>query len=290
MQGRLLASGPGWRVADLICTAGPGDPAFEERHESVCVAVVTEGTFQYRSELGVGVLAPGALLLGNQGTCFECGHEHAIGDRCLSFHYEPGYFEEIVSAVPGARRAAFSAPSLPPLEALLPLVVAAEAARAGDAAELEEIALRLAGAAIGMLAEAKRPARWRSRDERIATDALRRIETAADEPVALSDLAREAGMSPYHFLRTFRAVAGVTPYQFALRVRVRRAAARLRSTDDPVATIAFESGFGDLSTFNHRFRRVMGATPSAYRKLHRARGGRLAPCEAVMPPKFSGDG
>ena len=154
---RLLASGPGWRVADLICTAGPGDPAFEERHESVCVAVVTEGTFQYRSELGVGVLAPGALLLGNPGTCFECGHEHAIGDRCLSFHYEPGYFEEIVSAVPGARRAAFSAPSLPPLEALLPLVAAAEAARTGDAVELEEITLRLAGAAIGVPAKPNGP-------------------------------------------------------------------------------------------------------------------------------------
>ena len=72
-------------------------------------------------------------------------------------------------------------------------------------------------------------------------------------------------MSPYHFLRTFRAVAGVTPYQFILGQRLRQAATRMRQTTDPIADIAFESGFGDLSTFNRRFRRVMGVTPGAWR-------------------------
>jgi AraC family transcriptional regulator len=144
---RLLASGPGWRVSDVVCTAGPLDPSFEERHDDACIAAVTRGTFQYRSAQGIAVLAPGALLLGNAGHCFECGHEHGTGDRCLAFHFAPDHLEAIVAAVPGVQRTTFTVPCLPPLPLLLPLVAAAETARdQDDAAELEELALRLAGA------------------------------------------------------------------------------------------------------------------------------------------------
>jgi AraC family transcriptional regulator len=72
-------------------------------------------------------------------------------------------------------------------------------------------------------------------------------------------------MSPYHFLRTFRAVVGMTPHQFILHTRLNRAAIRLRRTSESISAIAFATGFGDLSTFNRRFQRVMGQSPSAYR-------------------------
>jgi AraC family transcriptional regulator len=263
----LLASGPGWSVRDIVCTAGPHDRPFEEEHGDACIAVVTHGTFQYRSSLGAAVLAPGAVLLGNKGYCFECGHEHGTGDRCLAFHFAPDRLEEIVAAVPGARRTTFAVAHLPPSPALLPLIAEAEAARDdGDGAGLEELALRLAGISAAAASGAGRPARRPSpRDERRVTAALRRIEAEADEPLALADLAREAATSPYHFLRTFRQIVGMTPHQFLLRTRLHRAALRLRRTDEPVGTIAFEAGFNDLSTFNRRFRRLMGVSPGIYR-------------------------
>src|SRR5262245_42582107 len=98
---RLLASGHGWRVSDVVCRAGPHDRPFAERHDAICVAIVMEGTFQYRSTLGTAVLSPGAVLLGNEGTCFECGHEHGVGDRCLAFHLAPDRLEDIAAAIPG---------------------------------------------------------------------------------------------------------------------------------------------------------------------------------------------
>src|SRR5271157_3579587 len=89
----LLASGPGWRVKDVTCSAGPHDRPFEEQHDLVCVAAVTRGTFQYRTPNGRATLVPGALMLGNPGACFECGHKHGVGDRCLSFHPTfPGFW------------------------------------------------------------------------------------------------------------------------------------------------------------------------------------------------------
>jgi AraC-like DNA-binding protein len=263
---RLLASGAGWRVHDFVCTAGPQDRPFEEHHEHVCIAAVTAGTFQYRSSQGAAVLGPGALLLGNEGTCFECGHEHGRGDRCLSFHFASDLFESVVAAVPGVRRTGFAVPHLPASPRLMPLLASLEAARdEGDRVELEELALRLAAAAAGTLADAHAVDRPSRRDERRVTDALRRIEAEADEPLALADLAREAGMSPYHFLRVFKRVVGLTPHQFVLRTRLHRAAVRLRRSDASISAISFDAGFNDLSTFNRRFRQVMGVTPTVYR-------------------------
>jgi AraC family transcriptional regulator len=264
---RVVAAGAGWRVTDVRCGAGPGDEPYEECHAAPCIAAVTHGTFQYRSAMGTAVFVPGALLLGNRGTCFECRHEHGIGDRCLAFHFAPDHLEAIMAAVPGARRLDFSVPCLPPTPALTGLLAAAEAARdEADGAALEELALDITGAVAATLAQgAPSTATPKRRDVARVTQALRRIEEAAEEALSLADLAGEAAMSPYHFLRTFRRVAGMTPHQYLLRTRLHRAALRLRRTTEPVSVIAFDVGFNDLSTFNRRFQRVIGVSPSAFR-------------------------
>ena len=142
--------------------------------------------------------------------------------------------------------------------------------------ELEELALRFAGDVTAVLAEFDRAVgRSSRRDERRISDAVRRIEAEEHEPLdkrlSLTGLARGVAMSPYHFLRTFRHVVGMTPHQFVLRTRLHRAAVRLRRSDELVSAIAFDAGFNDLSTFNRRFRRVVGVSPSAYRTGRRIR-------------------
>jgi AraC-like DNA-binding protein len=83
--------------------------------------------------------------------------------------------------------------------------------------------------------------------------------------MSLADLAAIAGMSKYHFLRVFRRLTGVTPHQYLISARMRRAALELASSRRPVLNVALDSGFGDLSTFNKRFRATFGSTPTRYR-------------------------
>lgn len=216
-------------------------------------------------------MTPGAMLLGNANACFECGHEHSRGDRCLSFHFSPAVLEGVLTDVPEARRLGFNLPNLPTRPELSALLADVEVARDhGDANELEEIALQLAGATATLLAGSLGKAmRISQRDEKRVAEAIRLIETRGEEQLSLSSMADQVATSPYHFLRSFRAVVGMTPYQFLLRTRLHRAAVRLRATGEAVTKIALDAGFGDLSTFNRRFRRVMGQAPTEYRASRR---------------------
>lgn len=271
---RTLASGDGWRVSDAVCTAGPSDPVFEERHRTMSIALVTNGTFEYRAAQGGAFMTPGSLLLGNEGTCFECGHSHGRGDRCISFQFTAEFFEQIVSEIPGARRLSFGIACLPSLPQLLPILSTAQVARdqRAEASEFLELTMRLAGAVCESLLDSPKAKRApTARDEKRVALAVRRIEANPHERLTLSDLADEVAASRYHFLRVFEQVVGVTPGQYILRDRLRRAAVRLRNSSDRVSSIALECGFGDLSTFNRQFRRFLGVSPGEFRATRSAR-------------------
>lgn len=265
---RVLAKGDGWRVSDVVCAQGPQDRTFEEQHRDVTIAAVLHGSFFYRGETGRSLMYPGALLLGNAGACFECGHDHGTGDRCLSFHFSRPFFEEIATAAAGSPRFRFATNMLPALRQLAgPLVKVEAGALAADPIYLEELAIGLAEAVLAVLSDGSRAmGSLPVRDRRRVSDVVRYIEDHADQPLGLSDLAGLACMSRYHFLRTFRQALGITPYQLLLNVRMRRAAVALATTPAEVAAIAFASGFGDLSTFNARFRTMIGMSPQAFRK------------------------
>jgi AraC family transcriptional regulator of adaptative response/methylated-DNA-[protein]-cysteine methyltransferase len=94
-------------------------------------------------------------------------------------------------------------------------------------------------------------------------EACRRIE-AAEEPPSLAELARGAGLSPYHFHRVFKAVTGVTPKAYAAANRAGRVRERL-SSGAGVTEAIYDAGFNSSSRFYEQSDRILGMTPSAYR-------------------------
>jgi AraC-like DNA-binding protein len=260
----ILASGDGWNVGDVVCTAGPRDRPYEEQHTAWSIAVVVRGSFQYHSSCGAALMSPGAVLLGNCGQSFKCSHEHATGDRCLSFHYTPEFFDRC--GVPP-----FRVPRIPALPELAPWVAMAQlAVQAPQKVSFDELGWGLIGAVAEVLRLTRRCERAPGpADERRVSASLRFIEAHFSEPLPLAQLASIAGMSAFHFLRTFRQVTGLTPHQYLLRTRLREAATRLATRPESILDIALASGFGDLSNFNHAFRAEFGVNPRAYR---------MAPC------------
>jgi AraC family transcriptional regulator len=263
---RVLARGDGWTVADVVCTCGPQDRPFEEQHDHYVIAVVLAGSFQHRSPLGRGLMTPGALMLGQPGHCFECGHEHGEGDRCVSFWYTPEYFEELAVDA-GMRDRAFRVAYLPALRELSPLAAHAGVGVSGShEISWEELGVQLAACAMRLGADDSYgpPHIPTIADARI-TKAVRTIDRHPDASLTLAALAREAGLSRFHFLRTFEQITGLTPHQYVRRTRLREAAMRLVAESRTVADIALDCGFGDVSNFNRAFRAEFGMSPRAYR-------------------------
>jgi AraC family transcriptional regulator len=279
LRSRILARGDGWLVEDVICTAGPQDRPFEEQHSQVAIAIVLSGTFQYRvagQRCRAGeLMTPGSLLLGNAGQHFECGHEHAAGDRCLSFRYASDYFERIAAdAGAGDGDRSFRVPRVPVVRALSPLIARAGADLAsheppsdlsGDS--WEELSIRLAGHVVALangLAQDTSSA-LPSSIARV-TRVVRMIERDLSCGMSVRQLAQGAGLSPYHFLRTFEQVTGVTPHQYVRRARLRAAAMRLKTERTRVLDLAMDCGFGDVSNFNRAFHREFGVNPRSFRR------------------------
>jgi transcriptional regulator GlxA family with amidase domain len=86
------------------------------------------------------------------------------------------------------------------------------------------------------------------------------------EPHTVTTLSRRANMSARTFARRFVEETGVTPMQWVTDQRVLFARGLLEQTDLDVDRIAERSGFGTGTLLRHHFRRVVGVTPSDYRR------------------------
>lgn len=140
-------------------------------------------------------------------------------------------------------------------------------------AGLDEVAWCLAARFVSLVADrGERPRAFPQRDRKRAVDAAHWIESRLHEAVDLERAAGELGLSPFHFLRLFSGVLGVTPHQYLVRARLRRAARLLADPQRPITDVALEVGFADLSNFIRTFRRAAGVSPSAFRRA--ARGDR----------------
>ena len=271
---RTLLAARSMRAVDYRCQAGPGDRPFVEQHADFSISWVRQGSFGCRSRGRFHELVSGSLMIGRPGDDYVCTHDHTRGDECLSFHFD---------AVEGERT--FRTGALPPLPELAVLGELAQATADGATdLGIDEAGAMLAGAFVRIATQAPRSEqRVSPRDRRRAVDAALFIESRSSEPLRLEDGAARAGLDPFHFLRVFARVLGVTPHQYLVRSRLRRAARLLAGEDRPIIDVAFDAGFGDVSNFIRTFRRAAGMSPRGFRRL--ARADRKICQDRIAPPR-----
>jgi AraC-like DNA-binding protein len=125
-----------------------------------------------------------------------------------------------------------------------------------------------------------------------ARDVLREEQ---ERRLTIDEVAREAAMSPFHFIRRFSAVFGDTPHQVRIKARLDRARIMLVSGERSVTEICMEVGFSSHGSFSTLFARRVGVSPSEYRR--RARSIVAVPgtvpthlfpgCLSLMGPAFA---
>jgi AraC family transcriptional regulator len=271
MQASKVFEGESVAVYDYRCTAGPADKPYVEVRDTHSLSYVRSGSFGCRTLGEEHELVAGAVLVVQPGREYMATHEHhGCGDECLSIRLS-GELAESANAL-------WNLAKLPPLPELMVLGELAQAAVDGrTAVGVDEAALLFvvkastiaSGGISGTL-------RMNSRERKKAVETALWLEANAAEPVGLEHAARYAGLSPFHFLRLFSKVTGVTPDQYLVRTRLRRAARLLSQEDMPITELALDCGFADLSNFVRTFRRASGMSPGKFRKKFQDRHAALA--------------
>lgn len=95
------------------------------------------------------------------------------------------------------------------------------------------------------------------------------IQEHIQEDLRIEDLARNALMSTYHFIRVFKKETDMTPHEYIVSSRIRIAKILLLESNLSVNDICYESGFSSASIFCAAFKKYVGITPTAYRKKAR---------------------
>jgi AraC family transcriptional regulator len=235
----------------------------EEIASRCAVAFVERGAYEMSTGRERHRFAPGMVFVTHPGMVYRCRHdEEAPTDTCLVVQYTGAASDEFLG-ICGTRVALWSTNRL----TYARLRLDPPAARPADPLGLEVRAAELLGA----LSEANgagRPSTFRAHQltwyARRVDAARERIETDYAGQHTLASLARFVAMSPFHFARVFRELAGVPPHRLLQRVRLEQAARRLRDGMS-VTDTCFDVGFSNLSHFIRLFRRAHGVSPSRFR-------------------------
>ena len=253
-------------VSDFRCSAGPDDTPFVERHRSHSVSYVRKGSFGCRTRGRFFELVAGSILVGHPGDEYTCTHDHVCGDECLSFFLAP----ELVEAI-GDRTEIWQIGAAPPLPELMVLGELAQAAAEGRSdIGLDEVGQAFASRFVEAVSgRPRQPVPTAARDRRRAVETALWIDAHSHRQVDLEHAAAQAGISPFHFLRLFSSVLGVTPHQYLVRSRLRHAARLLADDGTSITDVAYDVGFGDLSNFVRTFHRAAGVSPRRFREASR---------------------
>jgi AraC family transcriptional regulator len=233
----------------------------EESCDCFSVNFVESGSFRVMAEGRDEEFRPGMLFVTRPGLSYRCRHrEEFPGDVCLSVQFSE-------CALAGEVRGLDRGPAVRPSNRIAYARLRLLSRSWGDplAFEVGAMELVLAVAETG----SETPSRL-YRPEQLAwlarrVDRIREmLEASYADPLPLASLAREAGMSLFHFARIFGELTGTPPHRYLTGIRLRHAR-RLLEAGRGVTETCYDVGFSSLSHFTRQFRRAFGVTPSRLR-------------------------
>lgn len=272
-----------WGSETIVVHDRASTAAYNRHTAPLSLKVVRNGSERYNIHGFFDAVTPGEFLVVNDGQPYESSidADTPVETMCVFFSQE-----EVVGAAsrrlpdavlvddPRGDGAKFEFPAVKRSadSRLTRLICAIPTLRGAPALERQEFSARLLAALI----DHERP-HWRSMEK---LDALRRstraelyrrcligrafIDAAFEADIDLSEIARVAGLSRTHFLRSFTRCFGQTPYQALRQRRLDRAAALLLGRFGNVSDVALAVGYDDFSAFARAFRAYHGVAPSSF--------------------------
>ena len=242
-------------------------------HAAYGLGCIETGVERFRYRGGDHLAPPGAIVTMNPDE-LHTGRAETTG----GWSYRMVYLDvDVLEAASGERGWWFAQPvaedaaAARRVHAALGSLWQAEAALEADAALLDLLDALRPHVRIGRRAVAERAT---AADASLAR-AIGLMQDRLAEPLTLDDLAAAAGLSPFHFLRRFKAGHGATPHQMLMALRLFRAKQQLAAGMAP-AQVAADVGLVDQAHLTRRFGRMYGVTPARYQQQLGTRPARAA--------------
>ena len=242
------------------------------------IKCVTEGTVAWKTGGRDLPVDRGSFLVLNAGEPYSLNIDSGKPVATLCVFFEAGFVESVRGAMEGGEieggraRAEFAERLHRADERIVPRMHALAAGC--SRLRLDEEYLALACDLLRLDRDFARRLRLMPERKAATRDELfRRVQRGqeylhanAEEDLRLATLAREAGLSAYHFQRTFTRVFGVSPLRYRNTLRLERARALLQDPAESIAGVCRAVGFQSTASFSLLFRRTFGAPPSSFRK------------------------
>jgi AraC family transcriptional regulator len=252
------------------------------RHEPVAFAereLLQHNLFLYtgtpaRAEIkspeftGLRWIHPGMMWIMPQGSRHEVRFESKMEGIALAF--EPSTFDDLVQSAGGkpSQTIMQSLTACPPkIDHLMRALMHESLEGSTDAGiGLECIATAIA---LSICQHAGAVTAAPKAGPRLAPKQIRAVQAYVEmhlhQQISLADLAATAGLSSFHFLRSFKGSLGLTPARYVMDRRMERARYLLKIGSLTVSEVGIGVGFEDVSHFSRAFRRSVGVAPSAFR-------------------------
>lgn len=273
---RSLYEGSLFELGHVVCKPTP-----ELRHEVTyaglnVLALPTAGVFALHASPRKHVVAtPNHAVFISTGMPYRVTFPGCVGDECLTLRLTgeglARLAPEAMQQEGFARETLFARAVLDP-QAILARSLLWRGLGRGEADPLfvEESGVGLLRSALGAVGLSQRVERRSPHVERVKEA----ISAAPERKWTLDELARLAGVSPYHLSHLFNREVGTSVYRYALRSRLARALEAVLDSSLDLTSIALDAGFASHSHFTARFRAFFGLTPEALRRS--ARSGEAA--------------
>lgn len=238
----------------------PGYTLRRSSYDSFLLMYLENGCMTLEAENRTAGVSAGEFVL------LDCYRPHAYsspqGCESVWCHFDGPVARAFFRNITSRLGCVFSmADPSPAVEILLSLL---ESFRQGKPVQEALVSRQISDLLTGFLLSSPQPL-FVSREPSAVEKAAARINEQFDQNLTVEDLAREAGLSQYHFIRSFKKETGFTPHEYLVHTRLNTARYLLKNSRLSVKDICFRTGFSSESVFCGAFRRHTGLTPSQYR-------------------------
>ena len=268
IERRQLYQTQHWRLGQIDVKDASPEPGGEQQQQEHTLVMAVAGVFAKHDaarRVVVGTPCDAVTICADE--IYRISYPDGIGDRCLTVRFSDETLSKLVDVPQEMGDLPVSSIQLPPRMMLMRnLLWYCCRSDFCEALEVDELC--------GLFVEEAIRLAWGGCDQRPENgriDAVAAVKEAVTSNPAfnwyLSDLGREANVSPFHLSRIFRAATRMSLHEFVTRARLALALELLIETDLELTAIALESGFSSHSHFTARFRLFFGITPSALRRV-----------------------